>query len=106
MGDEVLRMVAAQTQRLESEIDEMIKRLEPLKSFILPAGSALSTQLHLCRTVARRTERLTVELATMESVNEAAVTYLNRLSDLLFAMARFENQSRQVPEPQWSPSTD
>ncbi|SMX25166.1 cob(I)yrinic acid a,c-diamide adenosyltransferase [Boseongicola aestuarii] len=90
-GYPVLRMVTAQTARLETEIDEMIKRLEPLRSFILPAGSALSTQLHLCRTVARRAERLTVELATMESVNEAAVTYLNRLSDWFFVAARIAN---------------
>lgn len=90
-GYPVLRMVKSQTERLETEIDEMIKRLEPLKSFILPAGSALSTQLHLCRTVARRAERLTVELATLESVNEAAVTYLNRLSDWFFVAARIAN---------------
>ena len=90
-GYPVLRMVEAQTKRLESEIDAMIKRLEPLKSFILPAGSALATQLHLCRTVARRAERLTVELATVESVNPAAVTYLNRLSDWFFCAARIAN---------------
>ena len=90
-GYPVLRMVTAQTDRLEGEIDAMIKRLEPLRSFILPAGSALSAQLHLCRTVARRAERLTVELATMESVNDAAVTYLNRLSDWFFVAARIAN---------------
>ena len=90
-GYPVLRMVPSQTARLESEIDAMIKRLEPLKSFILPAGTALSTQLHMCRTVARRAERHTVELATMESVNDAAVTYLNRLSDWFFVAARTAN---------------
>ncbi len=90
-GYPVLRMVDEQTARLEREIDAMIKRLEPLRSFILPAGTPLATQLHMCRTVARRAERLTVELATIESVNTAAVTYLNRLSDWFFVAARIAN---------------
>ena len=90
-GYPVLRMSPEQTSRLEAEIDEMIGKLEPLKSFILPAGSPLATHLHLSRTVARRAERLTVELATMEAVNEAAVKYLNRLSDWFFCAARVAN---------------
>lgn len=87
-----LRMVEAQVTRLESEIDEMNAKLAPLRSFILPGGSALSAHLHHCRTVARRAERLTVELATMESVNAAAVRYLNRLSDWFFVAARIANE--------------
>lgn len=90
-GYPVLRMVEAQVTRLEREIDAMNERLEPLRSFILPGGSALSAHLHLCRTVCRRAERLTVELATMEAVNEAAVKYLNRLSDWFFVAARMAN---------------
>ncbi len=90
-GYPVLRMTPAQTTRLEKEIDTMIARLEPLRSFILPAGTPLAANLHVCRTVARRAERLTVELATMESVNDAAVTYLNRLSDWFFVAARIAN---------------
>ncbi|WP_299791442.1 cob(I)yrinic acid a,c-diamide adenosyltransferase [uncultured Marivita sp.] len=86
-----LRIVSSQTDRLESEIDAMNAKLEPLRSFILPGGSALSAHLHQCRTVARRSERLTVELATMESVNPAAVKYLNRLSDWFFVAARVAN---------------
>lgn len=86
-----LRMVDAQVLRLEGEIDGMNEVLEPLRSFILPGGSALAAHLHLCRTVARRAERLTVELATMESVNPAAVQYLNRLSDWFFVAARIAN---------------
>ena len=86
-----LRMAAAQVDRLESEIDAMTAQLEPLRSFILPGGSALAAHLHLCRTVARRAERLTVELATMEAVNPDAVKYLNRLSDWCFAAARIAN---------------
>ena len=86
-----LRMIDAQVTRLEKEIDAMNADLEPLRSFILPGGSALSAQLHVCRTVARRAERLCVELATMEAINTAAVTYLNRLSDWFFVAARVAN---------------
>lgn len=87
----VLRMVQAQVDRLESEIDAMNVALSPLKSFVLPGGSALSAHLHLCRTVSRRAERLVVELATMEEVNVAAVKYLNRLSDWFFVASRIAN---------------
>ncbi|PTX57274.1 cob(I)alamin adenosyltransferase [Litoreibacter ponti] len=86
-----LRMASAQVDRLESEIDKMNAALEPLRSFILPGGSALAAHLHLCRTVSRRAERLTVELATMESVNPSAVKYLNRLSDWFFVASRIAN---------------
>ncbi len=89
----VLRMTDAQVERLEGQIDEMTKQVEPLRSFILPGGSALAAHLHLCRTVSRRAERLTVELATMESVNPAAVKYLNRLSDWFFQASRIANDS-------------
>lgn len=87
----VLRMVDAQVDRLETEIDKMNEALEPLKSFILPGGTALAAQLHLCRTVSRRAERLVVELATMEEVNQPAVKYLNRLSDWFFVAGRVAN---------------
>ena len=83
----------------------MIDRLEPLKSFILPAGSPLSTQLHLSRTVARRAERLTVELATMEAINEAAVKYLNRLSDWFFCAARIANDEGRA-DVLWVPGAN
>lgn len=86
-----LRVAEAQVARLESEIDAMNAGLEPLRSFILPGGSPLAAHLHLCRTVARRAERYTVELATMEHVNPAAVRYLNRLSDWFFVAARVCN---------------
>jgi cob(I)alamin adenosyltransferase len=86
-----LRMLAAQVERLEVEIDAMNARLEPLRSFILPGGTPLSAHLHLCRTVCRRAERLTVELATMEEVNAEAVKYLNRLSDWFFVAGRIAN---------------
>ena len=86
-----LRVTADQVARLESEIDAINAHLDPLRSFILPGGSALSAHLHICRTVARRAERLAVELATMESVNPDAVKYLNRLSDWFFVAARMAN---------------
>ena len=90
-GYPVLRMSDTQVARLESELDAMTQAVEPLKSFILPGGSPLAAQLHLCRTVSRRAERLAVELATMESVNSAAVKYLNRLSDWFFQASRIAN---------------
>ena len=86
-----LRMTMAQVERLEAEIDAMNDALEPLRSFILPGGSALAAHLHLCRTVSRRAERLSVELGTVESVNPAGVKYLNRLSDWFFVASRIAN---------------
>jgi cob(I)alamin adenosyltransferase len=86
-----LRVIDGQVLRLEAEIDVMNDILEPLRSFILPGGSALAAQMHLCRTVTRRAERLSVELATMESVNPAVVKYLNRLSDWFFVAGRIAN---------------
>ncbi|KEJ91029.1 cob(I)yrinic acid a,c-diamide adenosyltransferase [Sulfitobacter donghicola] len=86
-----LRMADAQVDRLESEIDEMNKSLEALRSFILPGGTELAAHLHVCRTVARRAERLATELATQESVNTAVIRYLNRLSDWFFVAARSAN---------------
>lgn len=86
-----LRMTAVQTERLEAEIDAMNEKLEPLRSFVLPGGSALSAALHLCRTVSRRAERGIVELATQESVNGDAVRYINRLSDWFFVASRIAN---------------
>ena len=86
-----LRMADAQVSRLETEIDAMNAGLDPLRSFILPGGSKLAAQLHVCRTVSRRAERLSVELATMEAINPAAVKYLNRLSDWFFVAARTAN---------------
>ena len=86
-----LRMSDTQVERLETEIDDMNETLEPLRSFILPGGTALSAHLHLCRTVSRRAERLAVELSQSEAVNPAAVKYLNRLSDWFFVAARIAN---------------
>lgn len=90
-----LRLAASQIDRLEAEIDAMNANLSPLRSFILPGGSALSAHLHLCRTVSRRAERLAVALAEAEPINPAAVKYLNRLSDWFFVAARVANNDGQ-----------
>ncbi|MCL7464280.1 cob(I)yrinic acid a,c-diamide adenosyltransferase [Phaeovulum sp. NW3] len=104
-GYPVLRIAETQVARLENEIDAMIARLDPLRSFILPGGSALAAHLHLCRTVARRAEREAVELATMESVNDAAVKYLNRLSDWFFVAARIANDEGRA-DVLWLPGAN
>lgn len=100
-----LRMTDGQVARLEAEIDEMNADLEPLRSFILPGGSALAAHLHVCRTVSRRAERLAVELATMETVNPAAVKYLNRLSDWFFVAARVANDNGKA-DVLWKPGAN
>ncbi len=86
-----LRMSDDQVERLENEIDIMNARLQPLRSFVLPGGSAEAAAMHHCRTVARRAERLSVALAAEERVNPAALRFLNRLSDWFFVAARCAN---------------
>jgi len=90
---EPLRIIDSQITWLENRIDAITKNLKPLKSFILPGGSPASAYLHMARTMARRTERLMVELAARENekVSEAALRYINRLSDYLFVAARTAN---------------
>ena len=86
-----LRIIAGQVKRLEAEIDAINDNLAPLNSFVLPGGSAAAAHLHLARTIARRAERLMVELAAAEPVNAAALQYINRLSDHFFVLARHLN---------------
>ncbi len=88
-----LRVIAAQVERLEREIDAMNAGLAPLRSFVLPGGAPLAAHLHHARTVCRRAERLTVALAGAEPVGEAAIRYLNRLSDWLFVAGRVANDN-------------
>ena len=92
-GGERLAIVDAQSERLEREIDRLNAELKPLRSFVLPGGDAAAAHLHHARTVARRAERLIVELADQpgESVSAAARKYINRLSDLLFVASRYCN---------------
>jgi cob(I)alamin adenosyltransferase len=99
---ERLRVVEEQVAWLERACDEVNDTLEPLKSFVLPGGSPAAAQLHVCRTVCRRAERRAVGLAAAdgEEVGEAVIRYLNRLSDLLFILARGANDG---DEPLWEP---
>jgi cob(I)alamin adenosyltransferase len=91
---EPLRIVASQVERIESEIDLLNAELQPLRSFVLPGGSPAAAHLHQARTVSRRAERLMVELASRpdEKVGEAALKYVNRLSDFLFVASRYVNR--------------
>ncbi len=97
-----LRVVADQVAWLERACDEVNDTLEPLKSFILPGGNPAAAQLHVCRTVCRRAERRAVALdqAGGDEVGEDVIRYLNRLSDLLFILARGANDG---DEPLWEP---
>lgn len=90
-ADGALRIVDAQVERLEREIDQMNAELKALTSFVLPGGSAAAAHLHLARTVCRRAERLVSELVEKEPVHAAALKYINRLSDHLFVLARHLN---------------
>lgn len=87
-----LRVAQVQVDRLEAEIDAMNARLGPLTSFVLPGGSPAAAYLHLARTIVRRAERLVTALQDAESINPAALTYINRLSDHLFVAARHANR--------------
>jgi cob(I)alamin adenosyltransferase len=87
-----LRIVSAQVERLEREIDALNARLAPLGSFVLPGGSPAAAHLHLARTIVRRAERLMVALGAAEPLNPAALQYVNRLSDHLFVLSRHLNQ--------------
>lgn len=97
-----LRIIAGQVERLETEIDEMNALLSPLRSFVLPGGTSLAAHLHLCRTVARRAERLAVALTGEEDVNPEAIRFLNRLSDWFFVASRIAN-SNGTDDVLWVP---
>ncbi|HEX6066106.1 MAG TPA: cob(I)yrinic acid a,c-diamide adenosyltransferase [Longimicrobiales bacterium] len=93
----------ARIGEMESWIDEAETSLPELKAFILPGGSRSAAALHVARTVCRRAERAVVDLEAHESVNPGILVYLNRLSDLLFVLARAENARAGVAEPKWQP---
>jgi cob(I)alamin adenosyltransferase len=101
-SDMVLRIVPAQVQRLEQEIDRMNEALAPLTSFILPGGRPAAAQLHLARAVARRAERTVVAAAAAMPINPQAITYINRLSDHLFVLARLLN-AQAAGDVLWRP---
>jgi cob(I)alamin adenosyltransferase len=99
----VPRIEPAAVTRLEKEIDRLTEELPPMKNFILPGGSRAGAALHFCRTVCRRAERKVVELADSAPVSSDALAYLNRLSDLLFVMARAANLRAGGREIPWIP---
>jgi len=98
---QVRRVEPRDVQQLEKIIDTLERELKPLKSFILPGGSGAASKLHFARTVCRRAERVVVRLSRNEDIGEAIIMYLNRLSDLLFVLARYTNSISKVPEVKW-----
>jgi cob(I)alamin adenosyltransferase len=98
------RITAAEIEQLEKEIDRMNADLPPLRSFVLPGGSRLNTELHACRTICRRAERIAVSLAREEEIPPETIQYLNRLSDAFFVWSRFANHVLGVPEVLWEPN--
>jgi len=98
-----LRVTAQYTEWLEGACDEVNATLEPLRSFVIPGGTPAGAQLHVCRTVCRRAERRAIAVADAGGDNPEVVRYLNRLSDLLFILARAVNQTESESEPLWSP---
>jgi cob(I)alamin adenosyltransferase len=98
------RITAAEIRQLETEIDAMNAELAPLRSFVLPGGTRLNTELHACRTICRRAERLAVTLAREEPIPPEAVQYLNRLSDAFFVWSRWANHALGVAEVLWEPN--
>ena len=101
---EPLRVIQAQVDRIEAEIDELNADLAPLRSFVLPGGTPAATHLHLARTVSRRAERLMTELAATEgeTVAAPALKYINRLSDFLFVASRYLN-AKAAGDVLWVP---
>jgi cob(I)alamin adenosyltransferase len=98
------RVTDKEVRQLEIEMDRMNEDLPPLRSFVLPGGSRLNAELHICRTVCRRAERDCVGLRREESVPLEAVRYLNRLSDALFVWSRWASQITGAPETLWEPN--
>lgn len=103
---DTLRIPPTLTAELETEIDRFESQLPPLKNFILPGGSAGGGAIHFARTVCRRAERCVVSLAQEETVNPEVLIYLNRLSDLLFVLARTVNHRLGKSEPLWESQTE
>lgn len=97
------RIGEKETKDLEEAIDEMEEELNPLKNFILPGGAQAGATLHVARTVCRRAERASVACSKEENISDDALTFLNRLSDFLFVLARYENKYVSTPEETWKP---
>ncbi len=98
------RVTIADVEQLERDIDRSNGELQPLRSFVLPGGTRLDAELHICRTVCRRAERLLVALARDQTVPDEALQYLNRLSDAFFVWSRWVNHVTGAPETLWEPN--
>ena len=98
------RITPTEILQLEQEIDRMNADLPMLRSFVLPGGSRLNTELHACRTICRRAERIAVSLSREEEIPPEAIQYLNRLSDAFFVWSRWANHILGVPEVLWEPN--
>ena len=98
------RVTEAEIAQLEAEIDRMNAVLPALRSFVLPGGCRLNAELHVCRTVCRRAERIAVALARQEPIDGEIIRYLNRLSDALFVWSRWASHTLGVPEILWEPN--
>jgi len=101
----VLRIIAVQPEWIETQIDALNERLEPLTSFVLPGGSEAAARVHVARATTRAAERAMVALAAQDPVNPAALAYINRLSDLLFVLARVANDDGRA-DVQWVPGAN
>jgi cob(I)alamin adenosyltransferase len=98
------RITANETAQLEREIDRMNENLSPLRSFVLPGGSRLNAELHICRTICRRAERICIKLSREEPVDPEIIKYLNRLSDAFFVWTRWAAFQLGTPEVVWDPN--
>ena len=98
------RVTKAEISQLEAEMDRMNEGLPALRSFVLPGGSRLNAELHVCRTVCRRAERAVIELSRTEQVPAEAIQYLNRLSDAFFVWSRWARHKSGVAETLWDPN--
>jgi cob(I)alamin adenosyltransferase len=98
---QIKRVTPDMSTRLESWIDELDSQLEPLRYFVLPGGCSTASFLHISRTVCRRAERCVVTARETETISDDVIIYLNRLSDLLFVMSRYENHKTNTPEVRW-----
>lgn len=104
VGPKQPRITGEEVRQLELEMDRLNETLPPLRSFVLPGGSRLNAELHICRTVCRRAERAVVALRRSEQVDSINVHYLNRLSDAFFVYSRWANQRLGAPEVLWQPN--
>lgn len=102
----VPRIKPEHVDALEDRIDTFDAELDPLKKFVLPGGSPAGASLHSARTVCRRAERLVVEASASTAINDTAPVYLNRLSDLLFVLARWANKQAGIREDKWTPKEE